>query len=336
MPRFGIGRVGRVNLTIMSTVAPQIQARVPLGPFRHRRGQSFCAADCCAPAAASTSRSFDATRWPSSPAWAAALHLSGPPRTGEGADRTHAWTTPEGKNALARSLPIEFSSSKRAAESSPMASEPQSAATCSVCSTSSAGSLSSSATSSAGVQAPVQKPRHATPESPAAAQAEVVRAACWLLDRVVGECQLGSQLSPDQVFAPIFHSVSVPSISGGDYLVHHLLRLGLARKEHLSEAVVLHAFLLIDHLLQREAPKGFHLCTRNVHRVLLATTLVSAKLLDDECYNNNYWASVGGVSLPHLNELEIELMRLLNFELLVTASMIDAARTRMLATVASA
>jgi hypothetical protein len=29
-------------------------------------------------------------------------------------------------------------------------------------------------------------------------------------------------------------------------------------------------------------------------------------------------------------------MRLLNFELLVTASMIDAARTRMLATVASA
>ena len=157
-----------------------------------------------------------------------------------------------------------------------MASEPQSAATCSVCSTSSAGSLSSSATSSAGVQAPVQKPRHATPESPAAAQAEVVRAACWLLDRVVGECQLGSQLSPDQVFAPIFHSVSVPSISGGDYLVHHLLRLGLARKEHLSEAVVLHAFLLIDHLLQREAPKGFHLCTRNVHRVLLATTLVSA------------------------------------------------------------
>ena len=79
------------------------------------------------------------------------------------------------------------------------------------------------------------------------------------------------------------------------------------------------------------------MCTRNVHRVLSTTTLdTTAKLIDDECYNNNYWASVGGVSLPHLNELEVELMRLLNFELLVTASMIDAARTRMLATVASA
>ena len=43
---------------------------------------------------------------------------------------------------------------------------------------------------------------------------------------------------------------------------------------------------------------GFHLCTRNVHRVLLATTLVSAKLLDDECYNNTYWASVGGAFRP--------------------------------------
>lgn len=163
-----------------------------------------------------------------------------------------------------------------------------------------------------------------------------MQAACRLLDRVVGECQLGSDLSPDQVFAPIFHSVSVPSITGGDYLVHHLLRLGLMRKEHLSEAVVLHAFLLIDRLLQREAPKGFHLCTRNVHRVLLATTLVSAKLLDDECYNNNYWASVGGVSLSHLNQLEVEVLSLLNFELLVTASMIDAARMRLLATASPA
>ena len=74
------------------------------------------------------------------------------------------------------------------------------------------------------------------------------------------------------------------------------------------------------------------MCTRNVHRVLLATTLISAKLLDDECYNNKYWASVGGVSLAHLNQLEIEAMSLLNFELLVTASMIDAARDRLLAT----
>ena len=76
---------------------------------------------------------------------------------------------------------------------------------------------------------------------------------------------------------------------------------------------------------------GFHLCTRNVHRVLLATTLVSAKLLDDECYNNTYWASVGGVSLHHLNQLEVEAMSLLSFNLLVNAPSLDAARQRLLA-----
>ena len=166
---------------------------------------------------------------------------------------------------------------------------------------------------------------------------DIVRAACALLDRVVGACSLSSGgdngvLKPELVFAPIFHSVSVPGISGGDYLVHHLLRLGLARKEHLSEVVVLHAFLLIDRLLQRGAAKGFHLCTRNVHRVLLATTLLSAKLLDDECYNNTYWAQIGGVSLSHLNALEVEVTALLDFQLLVTGSMIEAARTRLVAT----
>ena len=65
---------------------------------------------------------------------------------------------------------------------------------------------------------------------------------------------------------------------------------------------------------------------------LLATVLVSAKLLDDECYNNHYWASVGGVTLQHLNQLELEVMCLLDFEVLVTATMIDAARARLLTT----
>ena len=157
----------------------------------------------------------------------------------------------------------------------------------------------------------------------------VEEAACHLLERVVCEC-VDSSARPERVFAPIFHSVSVPGISGSDYLLNHLLRLGLARKEHLSHAVLLHAFLLIDRLLHSQSASGFHLCTRNVHRVLLATTLVSAKLLDDECYNNAYWASVGGVSLTHLNQLEVELIKLLHYNLHVTADALEAARVRLL------
>jgi hypothetical protein len=209
------------------------------------------------------------------------------------------WRTPEKDMAsLARSLPLapELRGAKSASRAAP--------------------SVASSA---------------ALPPAPAAAPSvSVVDAACLLLERVVGECH-DEVARPEHVFAPIFHSVSVPGISGGDYLRHHLLRLGLARKEHLAEAVLLHAFVMIDRLLHAQSEHGFHLCTRNVHRVLLATTLVSAKLLDDECYNNTYWASVGGVSLSHLNQLEVEAMCLLDFNMLVNASSLDAARTRLMA-----
>ena len=100
-----------------------------------------------------------------------------------------------------------------------------------------------------------------TPSSPpSAANLSVVHAACQLLERAVSEC-CDEPSSPELVFAPIFHSVSVPGISGGDYLRQHLLRLGLARKEHLAEAVVLHAFLLIDRLLHTQSNNGARLPT---------------------------------------------------------------------------
>ena len=157
-----------------------------------------------------------------------------------------------------------------------------------------------------------------------------IETACLLLERMVGDCPDMHARNHD-VYAPIFHSVSVPSISGSDYLVHHLLRLGLVKKEHLAEPIVLHAVLLIDRLLHAQSANGFHLCRSNVHRVLLSTVLISAKLLDDECYTNAYWATVGGVALCHLNALEVETMALMNYEMLVTASALEAARARLMA-----
>lgn len=275
------------------------------------------------------------------------MRSSGPPRTGA---IREGWQTPKKAPAsLTRSLPLTdrtnaaptrcVAISASASTSVASASVPVAAATSAAAAAPAAASATAAAAASSSAGA-AQASSAAVPQPVAAhasqaqgdsqqQQMRVERAACRLLEKVVAECaDRGS--SPEQVFAPIFHSVSVPGISGGDYLVQHLLRLGLARKEHLSEAVVLHAFLLIDRLLQTNSGRGFHLCTRNVHRVLLATTLISAKLLDDECYNNTYWASVGGVSLPHLNQLEIEVVSLLDFNLLVTASALDAARKRLL------
>lgn len=133
----------------------------------------------------------------------------------------------------------------------------------------------------------------------------------------------------------LLHSVCVPDVSAADYL-HRLLHVGLARgdKQHLAEPVVLYALLLIDRLM--EAHDGFRLCARNAHRVLLATTLLAAKLLDDECCTNAHWARVGGVDVPHLNRLEAEVASLLNYRLFVDAATLDAARARLLSACAIA
>ena len=253
-------------------------------PSRARAPHAFgCTGSCCQ---AAGSRSLDVPAGKPSvfTEGSAALRSSGPPRTGAAFAE---WATPaKAGGSLARSLPIK----RECAAVSASDAAPSEAGASEVC---------------------TAAPPHPTPLAPpTSTQAEtvsdendVVGRSSRLIDRVVGDCVLSpnnGELRPEQVFAPIFHSVSVPGISGGEYLVNHLLRLGLARKEHLSEPVVLHAFLLIDRILQRDAHKGFHLCTRNIHRVLLATVLLSSKLLDDECYNNNYWASVGGVRVPGL------------------------------------
>jgi len=79
------------------------------------------------------------------------------------------------------------------------------------------------------------------------------------------------------------------------------------------------------------AAHGFHVCSSNVHRVLLVTSLLSTKMLDDEAYTNTYWAAIGGVSLQHLNALEIFTLQALDFRLSVTADELDDVRAALLA-----
>lgn len=157
----------------------------------------------------------------------------------------------------------------------------------------------------------------------------VIDATCALLNRMVNACSEG-QTAPGRVTAAIFHSVSVPAVSAGDYLVNYLIRLGLARKEDLVDVMVLHALCLVDRLIQMQSPNRFHLCSSNVHRVLLTSMLLSSKVLDDDLYNNRYWSSVGGVSLSHLNQLEVVMMSLLEHRLLVSERSLEVVRQKLL------
>jgi len=134
---------------------------------------------------------------------------------------------------------------------------------------------------------------------------------------------------PQDIYAPIFHSVSVPSISPSTYLESYLTCDGLRGKEHMSEQTVLVALLLLDRLVVAHSSRGMHLCSSNVHRVLLTAMMLAAKLLDDEAYCSEYWSRVGGVSLSHLNELEVAFLQLIDHRLFVTPEELDAVRASL-------
>lgn len=138
--------------------------------------------------------------------------------------------------------------------------------------------------------------------------------------------------APSQVvFAPLYHSVSVPEISPAAYLEEYVLAQGLLQKEWMLEPMVLHTVVLIDRLLHAHSASGFHLCVSNAHRLLLVAALISSKSLDDETYNNTYWARIGGVSLEHLNELELYTCQALDWRLSVDATELQATKATLLA-----
>ncbi|OWZ03480.1 hypothetical protein PHMEG_00024782 [Phytophthora megakarya] len=76
------------------------------------------------------------------------------------------------------------------------------------------------------------------------------------------------------------------------------------------------ALVYIDRLHQMQ---GFVLTELNVHRVVITSVVLSAKFFDDHYFNNAYYAKVGGVPCPEMNELEVEYLLLINFSLHVSS-----------------
>jgi len=62
---------------------------------------------------------------------------------------------------------------------------------------------------------------------------------------------------------------------------------------------------------------GFRITVFNLHRLILASFLVSVKMTEDYPISNQYWSKVSGVSRKDVNELEIAFCSTLNFNFFV-------------------
>ncbi|KAG4189173.1 hypothetical protein ERO13_A08G210700v2 [Gossypium hirsutum] len=61
----------------------------------------------------------------------------------------------------------------------------------------------------------------------------------------------------------------------------------------------------------------------NVHRLLITSVMVAAKFMDDQHYNNAYYAKVGGISREEMNRLEMRFLFDLDFRLNVTTEVFN-------------
>ncbi|KAE9049221.1 hypothetical protein PR001_g3507 [Phytophthora rubi] len=107
-----------------------------------------------------------------------------------------------------------------------------------------------------------------------------------------------------------FEAFRAPGISVRDYLVR------IHKYASCSPECFVLALVYMDRLHQMQ---GFVLTELNVHRVVITSVVLAAKFFDDHYFNNAYYAKVGGVPCPEMNELEVEYLLLINFSLHVSS-----------------
>ncbi|WZZ63113.1 hypothetical protein YC2023_063220 [Brassica napus] len=97
------------------------------------------------------------------------------------------------------------------------------------------------------------------------------------------------------------------------------------RYAHCSHACFVAAFAYILRYLERPVDTSMtcRLTSLNVHRLLITSLLVAAKFLDRKCYNNAYYAKIGGVSTEEMNRLEKTFLFDLDFRLNITTEMFE-------------
>ncbi|GBG29851.1 Cyclin-P1-1 [Hondaea fermentalgiana] len=154
-----------------------------------------------------------------------------------------------------------------------------------------------------------------------AQEIDLVARALWALASVRG-AQRG-----EAIMARLDCS-QVPGMELGKYLKRVLRSLNKNDVETVSRDNVLQmrftvgfrllgsALVLIDRLIARTSHRDAPLLVSqlNAHRLMLCCMMLVSKFSEDEPLNNAFWASTGGMPLAELNECELILFKLLDFE----------------------
>ncbi|KAL6940608.1 hypothetical protein ACO0QE_004518 [Hanseniaspora vineae] len=110
-----------------------------------------------------------------------------------------------------------------------------------------------------------------------------------------------------------FKGKTVPKITLEDYF-HRIYKFCPT-----SNDVFISLLVYFDRITKKFEKIGekFIMDSYNIHRLIIAAITVSTKFFSDFYYTNSRYAKVGGLSLPELNNLELQILILCNFELII-------------------
>jgi len=117
-----------------------------------------------------------------------------------------------------------------------------------------------------------------------------------------------------------FHARNVPTIALEGYLnrIHKYCPA--------SNEVFVSLLVYLDRMtrLAKEAcGKTFPIDMYNIHRLIIAGVTVASKFFSDVFYTNSRYAKVGGLPLAELNQLELQFLLLIDFQLTISCEEMD-------------
>ena len=88
-----------------------------------------------------------------------------------------------------------------------------------------------------------------------------------------------------------------------------------------SDSFIILALIYINRLHQLNI--GIKVNKYSIHRLIFTACVISCKFLEDDHFDNGFYADVAGISLEELNILEIEMLKKLDYNLYVKDSEYD-------------
>ncbi|GFQ01051.1 cyclin-u4-1 [Phtheirospermum japonicum] len=139
---------------------------------------------------------------------------------------------------------------------------------------------------------------------------KVIKFVSSLLQRVAETNDVIGALNTQKM--SIFQGLTRPTISVQSYLER------IFKYANCSPSCFIVAYIYLDRFARKQPLMPIN--SFNVHRMLIASVLISAKFMDDIYYNNAYYAKVGGISTTEMNLLEVDFLFGLSFQLNVSTS----------------